>query len=152
MSTAERWLRFRELPEDIVERLARLPAVFDQEGVLLAYLFGSLAEGRPAHDVDLALLMPEDRQVFRLRDEITRLLDTQRLDLVDLRRASPLFRFEIIRSGRVLYAADDDQQLDFELATLRLYRDTAYMRRQQEKILRKRLAAWLSVEKPSPGD
>jgi predicted nucleotidyltransferase len=139
MAIAERWKRFRELPPDIEEALERLTPLFEGEGVLLAYLFGSLGRGDTGQDVDLALLT-RDTPPFRLRDAITSHLGTQRVDLVDLRRASPVLRFEIIRTGRSLYVADVETQERFEMATLRLYRDTAPLRRQQGEYLRRRMA------------
>lgn len=156
MSTAERWRGFRELPADLARRLEQLPNLLEQEGVLLAYLFGSLvaeaSDRPPPRDVDLALLMPAGRPAYRLREAVTDCLDTQRVDVVDLRRASPVLRMEIVRNGRVLYAASDDVQLQFELETVRIYQDTNYLREQQRKILKERMAHWLSVAKESkPG-
>lgn len=168
MSTAERWRGFRELPADLARRLEQLPDLLEREGVLLTYLFGSLVEEasraregllaaeaseRPApRDVDLALLMPAGRPAYRLREAITDCLDTQRIDVVDLRRASPVLRMEIVRNGRVLYAAGDDVQLQFELETVRLYQDTNWLRQQQRKILKGRTAQWLSIAKESKPD
>lgn len=68
--------------------------------------------------------------------------DTQRLDLVDLRRASPLLRFHVIRDGRLLYSHDDETLNRFELDTLHLYRDTAPLRRRHREILHERMDAW----------
>jgi len=56
MSIWERWRRFRPLPEDIQRRLTNLKPLFAKEGILLAYLFGSLCRGKDGEDVDLALL------------------------------------------------------------------------------------------------
>jgi len=51
------------LPENIRERVANLSSLFEGEGVLLVYLFGSLATGREGSgDVDLVLL---PRTLFR---------------------------------------------------------------------------------------
>lgn len=153
MSTTERWRGFRELPADLARRLEQLPNLLEQEGVLLAYLFGSLVaetSDRPApRDVDLALLMPAGRPAYRLREAITDCLDTQRVDIVDLRRASPVLRMEVVRNGRVLYVAGDDLQLEFELETVRTYQDTNWLRQQQRKILKERTAQWLSIAKES---
>jgi predicted nucleotidyltransferase len=146
MGIAERWKRVSELPPDIGEAVERLIPLFRSEGVLLAYLFGSLSKGQVAQDVDLAILS-RDRPAFRLREAITECLGTERVDLVDLRRASPVLRYEIIR-GRLLYAADEETQERFELATVRLYRDTAPLRRQQREYLRRRMAQWSSDGKP----
>lgn len=98
MSIAERWKGFRELPSDIEEAVVRLVPLFEQEGVLLAYLFGSLAKGREAHDVDLAILV-QGRAAYRLRAKISECLGTERLHLVDLSRTSPLLRFGQVCTG-----------------------------------------------------
>jgi hypothetical protein len=135
MGIAERWNRFRQVPPDVEEALQRLGPVFEREGVLLAYLFGSLGSEQPAQDVDLALLTG-DTPAFRLRQAITSHLGTERVDLVDLQRASPVLRFEIVRTGRALYVVDMETQERFEMATVRLYRDTATLRRQQGEYLR----------------
>jgi predicted nucleotidyltransferase len=141
MGTAERWKRFRELPPDTEGALGRLIPLFEREGVHLAYLFGSLSRGEQAHDVDLAILT-QGKPAFQLRAAITDTLGTERVDLVDLRKASPVLRFEVIRTGRALYARDAETQERFELETLRLYRDTAPLRQQQREYLKRRLAQW----------
>lgn len=138
MSIAERWNRFQELPPNIKGALGRLTSLFEREGVLLAYLFGSLSRGQAGQDVDLAVLT-RDRPAFHLREAITDCLETERLDLVDLRRASPVLRFEIIRTGRRLYVADEEALEQFELATLHLYRDTRPLRRRQREYLARRM-------------
>lgn len=109
--------------------------LFKKEGVLLAYLFGSLAgkgekTPRPPGDVDLAMLTMEG-PAYILHEDITDVLGTDRLDLVDLRQASPLLRFELLRSGRPIYVSDEDIKARYEMETLQLYRDTEPMRRRQ---------------------
>ncbi|MCZ7668777.1 MAG: nucleotidyltransferase domain-containing protein [Chloroflexi bacterium] len=44
--------------------MAQLDTFFTAEGVLLAYLFGSLTHTNQAHDIDLALLLPPDKRQF----------------------------------------------------------------------------------------
>lgn len=43
------------------DRLVELKGIFVKHGVVLAYLFGSQAEGtgRPSSDVDIAVLLPD---------------------------------------------------------------------------------------------
>jgi hypothetical protein len=89
--------------------------------------------------------LPSD---ISLREIITNCLGTERLDLVDLRQASPVLRFEILRTGQLLYAADQVLSERFELATLCVYRDTAWLRRQQRAYLRERMELWSSGKKP----
>jgi len=145
MGHPTRWEGFERLPDDLRERIERLPSYLEQEGAHIAYLFGSLVEDdelrQEPHDVDLAVLM-EDGAVWPLRDGLRKLLGTQRLDLVDLSTAHPVLRFEVIRSGRPIYWRDDDTLNRFELDTMHLYRDTAPMRARQREYLRERTARW----------
>lgn len=138
MSMKQRWYKFKPLPQDIRARLDRLHRLFHQEGVLLAYLFGSLAEKDSGDDVDLAVL-PGKENLADLREKVWDALGTQRLDLVNLRSASPLLRFQVVKNGRLLYKRSEDIENTFELATLREYKDTAYMRKRQAKILEERI-------------
>jgi len=146
MSNAERWQRFRELPADIQQRLGQLPALFEREGVQLAYLFGSLVQDHTGRDIDLAILTA-DGPAFPLRAAIIECLGTERVDLVDLAQAGPVLRFEVLRTGRLLYAASEQVRERFELATLHLYRDTHPLRRRQGEYLRERMAQWSSTAK-----
>ena len=138
MGSAERWRQFRKRSADMHQALNGLSSLFEREGVVLAYLFGSLSKGQEGEDVDLAILV-RDVPAFLLREPILNCLGTERVDLVDLRAASPVLGFEIIRSGRPIYVADDRVQEQFELSTLRLYRDTSPLRRRQVKYLRRRM-------------
>ena len=148
MGIAERWKKYRELPPNIEKALGKLTPLFESEGVLLAYLFGSISKGRVGNDVDLAILT-RDTPAFRLREAITEFLGTERVDLVDLRSASPILRFEIISTGLPLYVADEMLRERFELETLHLYRDTDHIRRQQREYLKRRMAQWSSEGKSS---
>jgi hypothetical protein len=148
MGTRERWQGFPELPDDIKQGLERLVPLFEQEHVLLAYLFGSLSRSQRGNDVDLAIFR-QDKPVFLLRDAIVDCLGTERVDLVDLQRAPPVLRFQIIQTGLPLYVSDQSAQEKFELATLHLYRDTRFLRRQQHEYVKERFAQWSLNEKSS---
>lgn len=82
------------MPSDIEYKLDGLIPLFQREGVLLVYLFGSLGKGLPANDMDLAV-MAEKIPIYQLREKISDILGTERVDLVDLRSASPVLRFEL---------------------------------------------------------
>jgi predicted nucleotidyltransferase len=148
MSIPERWERVRQLPPDIKQKLDQLIPLFEQKDVQLAYLFGSLSQDKQAQDVDLAILT-RNEPAFHLREAITDCLNTERVDLVDLQSASPVLRFEILRTGQLLYAANEMLSEKFELDTLRLYKDTAWLRRHQETFLKERMKQWSSDRKPS---
>jgi len=146
MGIPERWKGHEPLPEGIKGSLEELTPIFEREGVLLAYLFGSLAKadevgGREPHDVDLALLTKEE-PAWKLWDDISLALGTERLDIVDLRRASPVLLFETIRSGRLIYSSDEAARERFVLDVLHLYRDTAPLRRRQRAALKMRMDHW----------
>ncbi|MCB8980591.1 MAG: nucleotidyltransferase domain-containing protein [Ardenticatenaceae bacterium] len=139
MGRKEKWKGFVSLSPTIQSSLKRLPELLSATDVLLMYLFGSLAENTLGNDVDLAILT-KNTPPYSFRDELITFLGTERLDIVDLKRASPAFCFEIIRSGQILYAAVEEVQLQFELGVVRKYHDTAYLRQKQEKGLRRRMA------------
>jgi len=146
MGIPERWKRHSPLPQDIEERLESLALLLEKKGVLLAYLFGSLAKNgekapRQPGDVDLAVLT-EEEPAWRLQEALVEWLGTDRLDLVDLRRASPVLRFEILCGGRPIYISDESIRERYEMETLHLYRDTEPMRRRQREALKERMTAW----------
>src|SRR2546422_10627709 len=89
--------------EEIAARLLDLPqAVPDLE---LLVLFGSHATARAGvrSDVDLAVRCTGAADLEKLYLALAPRLGTDRLDVIDLRRASPLLAFEVARSGRVLF-------------------------------------------------
>ena len=132
VGSAERWAGRRPLPEDVAERVAALAPLFERHGVRLAYLFGSLAAGRQgARDVDLAVLPGPSTDDYELRVDIGERLGTDRFDLVDLGQANDVVRFEVIRGGRVLYAATPDVENDFERRTIAEYKDREPVRRRR---------------------
>lgn len=138
MANKERWLGFRPLPDDIGQKLKQLLPFFNEEGVLLVYLFGSLGKGLPGNDIDLAIL-GGGKPVYQLREALAEKLGTERIDLIDLGGASPLLRFEIISTGCALFVADELLHEKFKLDTLHQYRDTAPLRRRQNEYLKERM-------------
>lgn len=87
-------------------------------------LFGSRAEGggRPDSDVDVAVLLPQRADPVRLwqaGEEIARRLGID-VDLVDLRAASTVMQYQIVTTGRRLFAegAEPDLYETFILAEM----------------------------------
>jgi len=142
MAIPERWAKARPLPADIAERLARVPEVCRRHGVRLCYLFGSLAaeaRPRPPGDVDLGVLGGEQVDLWALRLDLGDALGTERLDVLDLGRASEVSRFEVLRTGRLLFKRDDATENAFELRTLAEYKDRAVPRRRRAQWRREAL-------------
>jgi predicted nucleotidyltransferase len=99
--------------------LAALPDVW------AIYVYGSFARGDewPNSDVDLAVLLPADRQIedlLGLMSEVS--LRTQRdVDLVDLRKVSDVLRREVFEDGRTLFISQPDAVLAWEASAMSRY-------------------------------
>lgn len=141
MGIAEKWRGLRPLPDNIRERLALLATLFEEEEVLLAYVFGSFLHNEASADIDLAVL-PGHRGLENLREKICETLSTQRVDLVNLKTASPLLRFEVLRTGSLIFKKNESVENGFELSVIREYRDTAHLRKVQAGILKDRKKRW----------
>jgi predicted nucleotidyltransferase len=126
-----------------------LKTIFIRHGVLLAYLFGSQAEGRitPQSDIDLAVLLPRSltaEQRFRtqvaLIGDCIQLFHRNDVDVIILNEANPVLAFEVVRNGKVLYEDPKTKPaVDFAVYTLSRYADTAPLRELQDQYLFERL-------------
>ena len=106
-----------------------------QEHVKLAYLFGSVAEGKEGKlsDVDLAVFLDESlsklerfRLQLKLISELTSILKTDRIDLVIMNDAPLTLNYEIIKANHPLLVRDEGQKIDFEHRILSCYLDRRY--------------------------
>ncbi len=107
--------------------------ILEEEGITLAYLFGSQVYGEtsPLSDVDLGLVFatpPADPRrsidaYVRLSEKLTPLVKPYPLDLVFLQQTSVELQHEVIAQGRLLYAANDEARGDFEYDVLTRYLD-----------------------------
>lgn len=98
--------------------------------VQLVMLFGSATSGalHAESDLDLAIQGRRPLDLVEVTNQVMRLLRTDRVDVVDLRRASPLLMMEIARGGRLLYERAPGLYVAFcSLAHWR-YVDTAKLR------------------------
>jgi predicted nucleotidyltransferase len=116
-------------PELIAERLADLPKA--APGLQLLVLFGSAVTGRARSrsDVDLGVQCDGPADLDALYLDIAPRLRTDRLDLIDIRRAGPLLAFEIARTGRLLFERDPGAFRRFQSLASRRYCDTEKLRR-----------------------
>lgn len=100
-----------------------------QEGLVAAYLFGSVAEGmnHRLSDVDVALLLSpqlDSTTAFDLRLKVMAALKHRchrPVDVVILNDASPVFRFQVIQQGQVLLGRDSTARCLFEARTMSEY-------------------------------
>lgn len=124
---------------DIKDKLAPL---FDDEGLSLIILFGSMASGavHARSDVDLAFLYDRKVDILELTNMASTLLGTDRVDVVDLRLADPLLKFTVARTGKIVYERSPGGFSDFYSLAFRRYVDTKKLRVAQESSIRMFLA------------
>ncbi len=95
--------------EDLFSQLPRLKALFSQEEVMAAYLFGSVLQGgaRPGSDLDIAIQGGEGYEWARLYGRIYKglceLLEADNIDLVILNEAPASLRAKALSEGFPLY-------------------------------------------------
>ena len=96
-------------------------------GLDLLILFGSRARGRarPGADWDFGYLADETADVPALLAALVEVLDDDRVDLVDLRRASGLLRYRAARDGRLLHESAPDLFDRYRLDAARFWCDNA---------------------------
>jgi uncharacterized protein len=109
-----------------------------------AYLFGSHAIGRttPLSDVDVAVYPDKRVNAFEYRlsrmEALSRIVKTDRVDVVLLNDAPPLLKYEIIRNG-VVIKENRSRRVIFEALILQEYLDTNYLRAVQHDHIRSQL-------------
>lgn len=111
--------------------------LFDEEGLRLVLLFGSVASGRECQesDIDLGFLFDKPIDILGLTNRVIRLLRTDRVDVIDLSRASPLLKHSAIRMGKALFEKSPGLFNTFQSLTFRVYVDTKKLRDAQEKAI-----------------
>jgi predicted nucleotidyltransferase len=122
------------------DELVRTTALLEGRFPLSAlWLFGSEARGhaRRDSDVDLAVLFPRPilaDQLLAARLDLEALLGRS-VDLVDLRRASPILGRQVVRDGRLLLDRDPVDRHVFAMLLPSRYSDLKIARGAVEKAL-----------------
>jgi len=131
--------RCRVTLADIEPRLREVLARW--AGLRFAYVFGSaVTRGLDAaRDIDLAIRAVQPLGLLeraRLAGELEAVAGRP-VDLVDLDAASTLLRWEVLSTGRVLVALDDDALLEFRARTPLEWGDLRpYLERESEGLRR----------------
>jgi uncharacterized protein len=121
----------------IDETKAKLAPLFEGEALQFVLLFGSRSSGKthPESDIDLGFLYDEPVDLLELTNKVTRLLRTDRVDVVDLRRANPLLCFSAARQGKLLYERCPGLFNTFYSLSFRRYVDTKKLRDARERTI-----------------
>jgi predicted nucleotidyltransferase len=114
----------------LTEIKQRLTPLFQEPGLQIVLLFGSRVSGRvhPGSDIDLGVLFDGPVDLVRMTSTVTGLLRSDRVDLVDLRRASPLLAFSAARQRLLLYERSAGLFNQFYSLSFRRYIDTKKLR------------------------
>jgi predicted nucleotidyltransferase len=115
--------------ERIIKEISRCLSSFDD--LLLGYLYGSFLVRSDFHDIDVGLVVSGERkpyELFRYAMEIASDLErciTPRyeVDLRILNTAPVEFQYEVVKTGRVVFARDESLRIAFEADVLSKYLD-----------------------------
>ncbi len=141
--------------------LEEMNSAFVAHGVVLAYLFGSQAEGmaRPSSDVDIAVLLPPSapREQFpQARLNLTNaLMDVfhKDVDLVILNEAPPLLAHQVVKFGRILYEDPVTRPAtDFTVYVASRYNDTRPARDLARRYFEERLDERRQATREEPSE
>ena len=96
-------------------------------GLEVLMLFGSRARGdaHPGSDWDLGYLASDVLDVDAWLGTLVELVGSDRVDLVDLRRASGLLRYRVARDGRLVHEARPGLGEGFSLEAAQFWCDAA---------------------------
>lgn len=108
---------------------------FKDQPVSLVYLMGSQASGKtkPYSDTDIAVLFDDKltsserfNHKVGMLSELSKILGTDNIDLVDLNSATPHLSYEAIKQRQEIYFKDERTRVDFETKVLSEYFDQQF--------------------------
>src|SRR3972149_7389299 len=114
-----------------IEKIRKgLSPLFNDEDLRIVLLFGSAVSGKThkKSDTDLAFLFDKPADILALTNRVIRLLHTDNVDVIDLRRANPLVKFAAVKSGMLLYEKEPGLFNEFYSLAFRRYVDTKKLR------------------------
>lgn len=101
--------------------------------VSLVYLFGSCAEKKvhPFSDIDIGIVFSNKKKLKKDMGKIYNelyflfgnIFRKKNIDIIFLQKASLELRFDVIRHGRIIYRASEDEKQIFEDRVTMLYMD-----------------------------
>lgn len=123
-------IRFEKIPDNILSKISDVQRLLaDDQNIVFAYLFGSLASGRmgPLSDVDIAVYVKgtTDLAEYKLNlfDKLTDVLGTAELDLVILNTAPISIAGRILQNKQILSDKEPFRRHAYESVVLREFFD-----------------------------
>jgi len=120
-------------PLSVDEIRKRLAPRLQDRNLQMVLLFGSAASGRMHResDIDLGFLFTAPVDILALTNDVVRLLHIDAVDVVDLKKTSPLLTFAAVRDGILIYEREDGVFNQFYSLAFRRYVDTGKLRKAQ---------------------
>lgn len=124
---------------------ARISTIAEKYHLTLVLLFGSQATGKthPQSDADVAYFGQELLPLAiesKLVIDLMQAFRTDAVDLVSLKNAPPLLRYQIARSGKLLYERTPGLFTSFFINSLRQYEEARPLFQLRSSYLDKRIA------------
>lgn len=126
-------------------QILQLNKIFEDNGVVLAYIFGSFARGTvsPLSDFDVAILFSKEVDIteyfdreLKIAGEIGRVMKIDRVDVINLATVrNPLLKYNAVFEGKTIFVKDPNIRFITEQITRQEYEDTEYLRETSYKIL-----------------
>lgn len=104
---------------------------------VLVYVFGSFArdELRDDSDIDIAFLSNLEfstYDIFMLSQELA-IIYNREVDLIDLKKASTVFKAQIVGTGDVIYCNNENIKTEFQI---RAFKEYALLNEEREVIMK----------------
>lgn len=117
-------------PVAVADLQIALRTLQETTSLRLLVIFGSVSKKsiRPDSDLDLGYISDEPIDETKLTSEIIRLTHWNDVDIVNLRRVSPLLGMEIARSAQVIFEEDKSLLPEFVSYAVRRYLDSEKLR------------------------
>ena len=127
--------------ERIIGQIRRCLA--GREDILLGYLYGSFLRHDGFHDIDVELLVSGEREPYEsykyamgIASDLERCLTPRHeIDLRILNAAPVEFQYEVVKTGRLLVARDEETRVAFEADVIAKYLDLKYLYDRMDRAL-----------------
>ncbi|MFB6115371.1 MAG: nucleotidyltransferase domain-containing protein [Candidatus Nanohalobium sp.] len=116
-----------------------------REDIIAAYLFGSFAAGREHEDsdVDIGIVVSGKKDFTKLTsiekevsDKLERKADIRVLNDQDTR-----FKYQVLKTGRLIFSCDEEKRTEFEEDAMRNYLDMKPFYENYDRFVKERLTA-----------
>lgn len=115
-----------------IKGIKKIKSLFEKEGVIFAYLFGSFVRGDAGKlsDIDVAVYVDEKlnsserfKKRLKIMAELSFILKRDDVDVVVLNDAYSLLEHRILKEGELIFSRDEKKRIDYEVKAVMRYLD-----------------------------